>query len=108
MGYYYGISKLGEINNRNDIKTKNIILSIAIPTILHSIFDFCITNPNMVFLTIYLVFIILLYINAFKKIIKLSKIKKSIIPEQIISYCPNCGTKIIGKYCSNCGNQIEK
>lgn len=108
MGYYYGISKLGEINNRNDIKTKNIILSIAIPTILHSIFDFCITNPNMIFLTIYLVFIILLYINAFKKIIKLSKIKKSIIPKQIISYCPNCGTKIINKYCSNCGNQIEK
>lgn len=108
MGYYYGISKLGEINNRNDIKRKNIFLSLAIPTFLHFIFDFCLTNPNIIFLTIYLIFIILLYINAFKKIFKLSKIKKSIIPEQNILYCQNCGTKIIGKYCSNCGNQIEK
>ena len=108
MGYCYGMSKLGELNNNNKIKIKNMCLSIVIPTILHFIFDFCLTNPNITFLTIYLIFIVMLYILAFKKIIKISKIKKSIIPEQIILYCPNCRKRIVGKYCSHCGKQIEK
>lgn len=108
MGYYYGISKLGEINNRNDIETKNMYLSIAIPTSLHFIFDFCLTNPTLISLAFYIIFIVMLYINAFKKIIQLSKIKRSIIPEQKILYCPHCGTKINSKYCSNCGEQVEK
>jgi RsiW-degrading membrane proteinase PrsW (M82 family) len=108
MGYYYGVSKLGEINHKKNIKTKNIILSLLIPTTLHFIFDFCLEHYNLYILIFYLIYVILLYINAFKKVNQISKITKSMIPQQTnISYCPNCGFEVKGPYCYNCGNKIN-
>lgn len=109
MGYYYGISKLGEINQKENIRKKNIILSLIIPTLLHFTFDFCLTYPNLYILIFYLIFIILLYIKAFKKVNQLSNITKSMMPTLVtISYCPNCGHEVKGPYCYYCGNKIDK
>lgn len=108
MGYYYGISKLGEINQNEHIRKKNMILSLLIPTILHFTFDFCLSYPNAYILIFYLVFVILLYVKAFKKVNQLSKITKSLTPIPIkTTYCTNCGHEVKGTYCHNCGNKIE-
>ena len=108
MGYYYGIAKQGEINNRKDLVKKNLFLSILIPTLTHGFYDFCLFTGNDVFFILFLVFVVIIYILAFKRVKNLSKIQLSLqgsIPVTP-SFCTNCGTQAIGKYCANCGNKI--
>ncbi len=107
MGYYYGLSKQAEINGNKKIMKKNMILSLLLPTILHFIFDYLLTSNNDYLLIIYLVFVILLYINAFKRINQLSSITVSLDNNQNHKYCTNCGHEISGNFCSNCGCQVK-
>ena len=85
MGYYLGLSKIGEVNNRKDLKTKNLILSILIPTITHGIYDYCLFTQNLLFFGLFIVFIIGMYIYVIKKIKKISSLNVKFIKKN--KYC---------------------
>ena len=75
MGYYLGLAKMWEKKN----KTKHniyMILSIFVPAILHTIYNFCLMIETLWFLIIFIGFIIILYVSAAKEVDKVSKIDK--------------------------------
>lgn len=77
MGYYLGLAKLCE--NKN--KSKYIIymiLSVLVPTLLHTIYNYCLMLETFWYLIIFMGFIIILYISAAKEIEKVSKIEKTL------------------------------
>lgn len=101
MGYYYGLAKQTQINNRQDLVGKNIFLSIFVPMLLHGFFDFCLFTENVLFTGIFFVFVVILYVIAFMKIAQLSKIRLAMKP----TFCTNCGNRVTDKYCSRCGHK---
>ena len=103
MGYYLGLAKQSQINNRSDLKTKYIIYSILVPTILHGIYDYCLFTGNILFIVLFFIFVILIYILAIKKVKKISSINKKM--KYVDNYCPNCGTKVDSNFCPKCGRK---
>lgn len=103
MGYYLGLAKQTHINNRKDLNTKYLILSILVPTILHGIYDYCLFTGKVILIIMFFVFVILLYVYAIKKIKKLSSINGKM--KYIDNYCPNCGTKVESNFCPKCGRK---
>ncbi len=102
MGYYLGLSKINSLNKRNDLKRKNIILSILIPTILHGIFDFLLFRGTTFLFIIWLIFVLILFIYVIKKIKKISKLSKFRYQD---NYCSNCGWPVNSDYCPKCGHK---
>ncbi|MGN0992466.1 MAG: PrsW family intramembrane metalloprotease [Bacilli bacterium] len=75
MGYYLGLAKMWEKKN----KTKHniyMLLSIFVPALLHTIYNFCLMIETFWFLIIFIGFIIILYVSAAKEVDKVSKIDK--------------------------------
>lgn len=122
MGFYYGCAKQANINNNVKLFKKNIILSLLIPTIFHFVFDYLLLSESIALLILYLVFIILLYINSFKRINQLSNIRESLDGTKVTKntlqvdyqthtinhrYCTNCGNLVNGNFCSVCGKKVE-
>lgn len=105
MGYYLGLSKIGALNNRKDIKTKNIILSILIPTITHGIYDYCLFSERTIFIILFFIFVIFVYVYVIKKIKKISSINRKMKYKD--NYCPNCGHVVDSNFCPICGRKNE-
>lgn len=82
MGYYLSRAKLCDINNRKNMKIKNILLSILIPSIFHGIYDYCLFSKNLILLFVVLIFIIVLFFSANKKLIELSKTTTNITKKE--------------------------
>ncbi len=94
MGYYLYLNKIQKKNN-----SKNLILSILIPIILHGTYDFLLFSGYSICLIIFLFLLIIIFILAQLKIKKLITIDKNNLPQ----LCPICNTKINYQYCPNCG-----
>lgn len=109
MGYYYGLAKQAEINGNRKLEKRNLYLSIIVPTLLHGIFDYCLLSKELILILIYLVFVIFLYIKAFKRIRQLGNIRLNLFRQDLTKkhFCPNCGTEIVSNYCYNCGHKKE-
>ncbi len=105
MGYYLGLSKISALNNRKDLKTKNLILSILVPTITHGIYDYCLFAQNLIFIGIFFIFVIGMYIYVIKKVKKVSSIEGKIKYKD--NYCPNCGHKLESNFCPICGRKND-
>lgn len=103
MGYYLGLAKQSIINGNKKLATKNLILSILVPTILHGIYDYCLFTGNNYFLLIFIIFVIVVYVLALKKIKTLSSIGRKFKNND--NYCTNCGTPVNGNYCVICGKK---
>lgn len=84
MGYYMGLAKSSEKANDHSNKSKYIALSIVVPVIFHGIFDFLLLINNEMLVTVFFVFVAVLYIVSYLKIRKLSKV-------------PNLMTNYLGK-----------
>ena len=78
MGYYLGLSKIWYKKNKFTHKYY-MFLSILIPSLLHTLYNFFLMLENSYYLFIFLGFIILLYLYAFKKINKVVNIDKKMI-----------------------------
>ena len=105
MGYYFGLSKLGALNNRKDLKIKNLVLSILVPTIMHGVYDYCLFTQRTVFIVLFLIFVVCIYVYVFKKIKKISSINRRMKYKD--NYCPNCGHIVDGNFCPICGRKNE-
>ncbi len=68
MGYYLGMSKMYYSNHNMKQGSKYAICSILVPTVLHGIYNFCLIGQNDALYILFIVFIISLYILAFKTI----------------------------------------
>ncbi len=105
MGYYLGLAKINELNGRASHKTKYLILSILVPTILHGIYDYCLFLGSTLAVLIFFVFVIGLYILAIRKIKEVSSISRKMKYKN--TNCPNCGKSVESDYCPNCGTKNE-
>ncbi len=128
MGYYLSLAKVYAQQNNKKQEKKNLILSIIVPTILHGIYDFCLFSSIDLLLIVFLIFVITIYIVAFKKIKQLSALYKKTQPQyqQVVTqqayqtqqlppqnpsevpqpqnkFCPYCGTPVSGNFCTKCG-----
>ena len=68
MGYYLSLAKQYAERNDKASETKNKILSILIPTVLHGIYDFCIMAGYNILLIVFLAFVVFLYIISISKL----------------------------------------
>lgn len=105
MGYFLGLSKISELNNRVDLKNKNLLLSILVPTVTHGIYDYCLFTGKTVFIIIWVIFVIGTYVYFFKKIKKISAINRKMKYKD--NYCSVCGHAINSDFCPVCGKKHD-
>jgi RsiW-degrading membrane proteinase PrsW (M82 family) len=103
MGYYLGLAKTSALNNRDDLKKKNLLLSVLVPMIMHGIYDFCLFTGNLLLIIFFFVFVIYVYVHSIKKVKKVSSIDGKLVYSD--NLCLNCGCVVDGNYCSNCGKR---
>jgi Predicted membrane protein len=103
MGYHLGISKIGLINGRKDIHKKNMILSIAVPVLLHGLYDYCLFLGRVETIVGILIFMVFVYVYVIRKINKASKATVKIIDK----FCLQCGHIIDGNFCPMCGKKHD-
>lgn len=77
MGYYLGLAKTVEKKDKTKYKLY-MALSILVPTLLHTVYNFFLMKENICYLIVFLGFIIILYVSAVKEIDKVSKIETKI------------------------------
>lgn len=105
MGYYLGLSKISDLNNRNDLKIKNIIFSILVPTITHGIYDYCLFTKIPIFIILFFIFVVGMYIYVLKRIKKISSINRKMKYKD--NYCSVCGHSVDGNFCPICGRKND-
>lgn len=74
MGYYLGLARIYRENKF--LYMKNVIYSIIVPMIFHTIFNFCLISSSFIFILLFFIFIVFLYIFSIGRINKLVKIKE--------------------------------
>lgn len=105
MGYYLGLAKQSEINNNQNLRNKNIALSLLIPILLHGIFDYCLFTEKLIFVLFFFIFVIFMHVYAHKKLKIFASVTTKLKYKN--NYCPYCGHKVNSNYCPNCGNKNE-
>ena len=121
MGYFLAMAKINSINNNKNLYYRNMILSLLVPTLIHTMYDaLIIAASNLESTVLFLLFIIFdvnMVIVCFITVSMVSKmqvaVKKNIIPNMIVNnpvqhvvqtvpqniqstqqtmlYCPICG-----------------
>ncbi len=133
MGYFLAQAKVGRINKSQSVYTKNMFLSILLPTLAHTIYDALLfyVEYNALFIIVFFMFDVALVVICLLTISKVSKIQQNLdnnlntgmitttdtgelvftplnsVKEEI-HYCPLCGNGVNGcSYCSRCGFKIK-
>ena len=78
MGYYLGISKNALMYNKIKQSRKYRLLSILVPIYLHLVYDLFLVKKNFIMYSIFVVYIIVIYIMAYQRIKRLSSIHKNL------------------------------
>lgn len=134
MGYYLSRAKVASISNNNGLYVKNIVLSLLIPMLFHTMYDALLTwytNAKMDWIILaFLLFDIIMVAACFITVNKTSRVQQNLnenldagsivnnngqiklvdtqIPNQNINFCPLCGTNVsTGNFCPKCGLKIR-
>ena len=77
MGLFLGLAKFYE---KKDIVLSKIYMfyAVLVPTLLHTIYNFCLLANKTVFFIVFIIFIIILYIAALTIINKASKLNRNV------------------------------
>lgn len=73
MGLAYGEAKIMERRGDYMNTRRQLRLAVIVPTILHGIYDFCLSEETVGAIVIFYVFVIVLYVYAWKKINKAAR-----------------------------------
>ena len=134
MGYYLSRAKVASISNNNGLYVKNIVLSLLIPMLFHTMYDALLTwytntQMNGIILA-FLLFDIIMVTVCFITVNRTSRVQQNLnenldagsivnnngqiklvdtqIPNQNINFCPLCGTNVsTGNFCPKCGLKIR-
>jgi len=80
MGYYLGIAKTSSfIGNSNNTEKKNLLLSIFVPTVIHTLYDFCLMTGNILFIILFCVILMFMYIYSIRTVKKISSVKNNFL-----------------------------
>ena len=101
MGYYLSVAKICLTRNSKKLERKNIFLSIAIPALLHGIYDFCLMSGCDIFVFVFLIFVVILYKLSISKLNEIALTNKKIKDDT--AFCSNCGARLEGQFCERCG-----
>lgn len=132
MGYFLAQAKVGSINKNMSIFRKNILLSILLPTLAHTMYDALIyySNYNPLSTLLFFILDIIMVVLCIVTVTKTSKIQQNLdtnlntgvlkttdtgqlifsapTSSKEIHYCPICGNHVDGdNYCSSCGFKIK-
>lgn len=128
MGYYLSMAKQCRVLKKFDKEKSFLVKSLFIPAILHGIYDFCLMSGRMLFVSVFLVFVVYLYVVSIKKLNKLSSSNRSlnifskrphpagmgqmgvqqVAPQQNNNnFCTRCGTRLSGPFCTKCGKRCS-
>lgn len=134
MGYYLSRAKVASISNNNGLYVKNIVLSLLIPMLFHTMYDALLTwytNAKMDWIILaFLLFDIIMVAACFITVNKTSRVQQNLnenldagsivnnngqiklvdtqTPNQNINFCPLCGTNVsTGNFCPKCGLKIR-
>lgn len=72
MGYYLGNAKHFKKYRKRKDEIENLSMAFLIPLILHGFFDYCLFYGSNMMLFIFIIFELILYISAFKKVKEVS------------------------------------
>ena len=78
MGHYYGQAKLMEDKGRHNMSVIYLICSLVVPILLHGCYDFLATAENELYSYIFLAYIIVLDLVAFRKVHRYSREDKAV------------------------------
>ena len=78
MANYISKAKLESISNNKAKEIKNLVLSIIIPTIIHSIYDYLLFTGKFILLIAFAILMICIYKYSYNKIKLLSNVKTNI------------------------------
>ena len=73
MGIYYGDAKEHLHCMRRRLKDSSLRMAIFVPTVLHGLYDFFILTDDETMIFCWLIFIVVLYVVAYKKVKKMSR-----------------------------------
>ena len=130
MGYFLSKAKVNELNGEKSLRSKNLFLSIFIPTLFHTTFDAILTSNLDLAIIIFFIFDIGMVIYCFNIVKKMSKIQQNLttnIQKGTITekkdgtiqytwkdenkeyhFCPICGKNVEGyNFCPNCGLKLK-
>ncbi len=130
MGFFLSKAKVASINNNNSLYTKNIILSLLVPMLFHTMYDailFYYINVKVDSLVLlFLLFDIIMVVICFITVNRTSKVQQNLttnikegniiqdsgkiqlVETANINYCPLCGTNVrTGNFCPHCGLKIR-
>ena len=93
MGYFLAMAKINSINNKKDLYYRNMILSLLVPTLVHTMYDALIIYATNVESTIafflFIIFDVNMVIVCFFTVSMVSKmqvgIKRNILPNRIVN-----------------------
>jgi RsiW-degrading membrane proteinase PrsW (M82 family) len=78
MGYFMGIAKKEEFSKNQKASNIYLLLSILMPVILHTLYDYLTMVKNNFFLILFVAYVVFMYIISFITIDKTSKMKENI------------------------------
>lgn len=130
MGYYFSKAKIASINNNKSLTTKNMILSLLVPIIFHTLYDALLIwyeNTEISNIIIYFfIFDVVMVIIGIIIVNKTSKVQQNLYVNieqgnlinnqgilemkkaNTINFCPLCGNNVsTGHFCSKCGLKIR-
>lgn len=73
MGFYFGQAKKAAVENNQDVKKRNLVLSLVVPMAVHGFYDFCLSVDSLLLELGFFVFVIGLYVFAFNRVRTSSK-----------------------------------
>lgn len=118
MGYYLCYAKFNHIRNNTKEYKKYLSLSILVPAIAHTLYDYFLMAGLLIPALAFYIFLVIYCVKLVKKVSTQnqpffvsspSAQTESIppIPNSQTNFCPNCGNPTNGgNYCSKCGHKI--
>ena len=130
MGYFFAKAKVSSINNNKQLYNKNMILSLLVPSVIHTLFDTFLLFNSSFYLICFLFFDIVMVCVGFITVNKVSKVQNNInsnvasgaivsdgnghisfgnnYDSQTINFCPVCGNHVgDGAFCGHCGFRLK-